>query len=56
MTPYREEDWQEVYLDAEGNDIMESIIWLDSFSPSDLTFSKYLGEVNERHYLCVREG
>ena len=42
--------------DAEGNDIMESIIWLDSFSPSDLTFSKYLGEVNGRHYLCVREG
>lgn len=56
VTPYREEDWQELYLDAEGNDIMESIIWLDSFSPSDLTVSKYLGEVNGCHYLCVREG
>ena len=52
-TPYHEEDWQEVYLDAEGNDIMESIIWLDDFTFEDLEDATYLGQIDGIHYFSA---
>lgn len=54
VTPYREEDWQEVYLDAEGNDIMESVIWLDNFTVDKLNRAHHLEEIDGVHYFVAQ--
>lgn len=58
--PYKQEEWTEVFLDAEGNNILDSIIWIDNLEvddflqqPSGFWNGQYFCEVNGTHYFGV---
>jgi len=53
------DEWTETYIAADGNDLMESIIWLDEsftydvFKQGTLGGGHYWGEIDGTHYLGV---
>ena len=53
VEPEKEDEWSLAYLDAEGNDILDDMIWLDGFTPASLTGAEYYGTAGDMTYIGI---
>ncbi len=57
ISPENKNEWKLSYLDAEGKDILESMIWFENCDANEEEWrnSHYLGEVNGEHYIATEQ-
>lgn len=58
VTPEKPEEWTQTYYDADGNDLMESIVWLDWLEMDDFYlkgdyYGEYLNKCDDTYYIAV---